>query len=132
MGKKEKESSELNSHRADAVLGRDSGGLVRVELVLLVERGKRGEERRGGVREEEKRARRDHEERPLSRKEQKLEEKLEKKTHGLDLGAVLRSQLVDERRDHPAGPAPGRPEVDEHGHGGLEDILLPGGVSDGA
>lgn len=67
----------------------------------------------------------------LSRKKKRPKKK-PKKTHGLDLRAVLCRELVDERRDHPAGAAPGRPEVDEHGHGRLEDVLLPGGVGDGA
>ena len=42
-----KEKDIFYSHRADAVLGRDAGGLVRVELVLFwLERRKRGEEKR--------------------------------------------------------------------------------------
>lgn len=49
-GERKGETKTLNSHRADAVLGRDPGGLVRVELVLLsdfggVEEGREGEKR---------------------------------------------------------------------------------------
>ena len=97
---------------------------------LVVGSRKEGKKKKEGEREQvEKRA-------PADQEEEKtpppLSSKKKKKTHGLDLGSVFRGQLVDQRRNHPAGPAPGRPEVDEHGHGGLEDVLLPGGVGDGA
>ena len=51
---------------------------------------------------------------PLSLEKKK--EKNSKKLTALIFGPVLRGQLVDQRRDHPAGAAPGRPKVDEHGH----------------
>lgn len=49
-------------------------------------------------------------------------------TYRLELSFVLLRQLVDERRDHAAGPAPGRPEVHEDGDVALEHLRLEGGV----
>src|SRR5439155_117869 len=42
----------------------------------------------------------------------------------LDLLALLVRDLLEDRRDHPTGPAPRRPEVDEHRCLRLQDILL--------
>jgi hypothetical protein len=50
-------------------------------------------------------------------------------THRLELSCVLLRELVDERRDHAAGPAPGRPEVHENGDVALEHLSLEGGIS---
>ena len=47
----------------------------------------------------------------------------------LDLAVVLVRQLLDDGRDHAAGAAPGRPEVDQHRQAGLDDILLERGVA---
>src|SRR5207237_249618 len=42
----------------------------------------------------------------------------------LDFLALLVRDLLEDRRDHPTGPAPRRPEVDEHRCLRLQDILL--------
>ena len=49
-------------------------------------------------------------------------------THRSQPVAVLDGQLVDERGDHAAWPAPGRPEIYHHWHGALEHQLLKGSV----
>ena len=49
-------------------------------------------------------------------------------TYRLELSVVLLRQLVDEGRDHAAGPAPGRPEVHENGNVALEHLSLEGGI----
>ena len=43
---------------------------------------------------------------------------------------ALGGDLLEDRGDHPARPAPGGPEVDEHGLVGLEDLGLEAGVGD--
>ena len=45
--------------------------------------------------------------------------------HRDDLAAVLLRDLVDQRRDHAARPAPGCPEVHQHRHLALQHQFLP-------
>ena len=49
--------------------------------------------------------------------------------HDAQIGA-LGGDLLEHRRDHAAGAAPGRPEVDEHGGLGLDHLGLEVGVCD--
>jgi hypothetical protein len=42
----------------------------------------------------------------------------------LDPPVVFRGEFIEDRRDHLTGAAPFRPEIDENGHGGLEDFLV--------
>src|SRR5690606_16442361 len=46
-----------------------------------------------------------------------------------DLVGVLGLDLVEHGRDHATRPAPRGPEVDQHGSVGLQNVLLPGGLS---
>ena len=64
-----------DSHRADAVLGGDSGGLVRVELVLLVVKEGKREEEEEEKRERGERGSREKKEHPPTKKKKKLEKK---------------------------------------------------------
>src|SRR5438067_1761284 len=43
---------------------------------------------------------------------------------------LLRGDLLEDRSDHAARPAPGRPEVDQDGRARLEDLLLECAVGD--
>ena len=45
--------------------------------------------------------------------------------------AELLAELLQRRRDHPAGAAPFRPEIDEDRLGRAEHVLLEGGIGDG-
>ena len=49
--------------------------------------------------------------------------------HDLDVRAFP-GDLLEDRRDHAARAAPDRPEVDDHGDVGLEDLGLERGVGD--
>src|SRR5947208_2944752 len=46
----------------------------------------------------------------------------------LGLADLRIGNLVDDRRDHAARATPGRPKINEHGHGRLEDLLVEVGV----
>ncbi len=48
----------------------------------------------------------------------------------LDLLAERSGDLLQRRRDHPAGAAPFRPEVDNHGAGGLQHLRFEGCIRD--
>ena len=48
----------------------------------------------------------------------------------LTLLAERAGDLLQRRRDHPAGAAPFRPEVDDHGAGGLQHFRFEGGIRD--
>jgi hypothetical protein len=52
----------------------------------------------------------------------------DRSTHRLELSVVLLRQLIDQRRDHAARTAPGRPEVDKNRDIALEHLSLKGGV----
>jgi hypothetical protein len=65
---------------------------------------------------------------PLSSKPYTTRAMRQRATHARDLAAVLRRQLVDQRRDHAARAAPGRPEVDQHGLLALKHHLVESGV----
>src|SRR5207248_6071177 len=46
------------------------------------------------------------------------------------LGALLVRDLLEDRRDHPARATPGRPEINENGRVGLQDLCLERLVTD--
>src|SRR5712691_1192200 len=52
------------------------------------------------------------------------------KLRDAELLALLVRDVLEDRSDHPARTAPRRPEIDEHGHVRLQDLLLECLVAD--